>query len=410
MRRLAWLLLLAFSFTVPWEYSLNLGGSLGSVARFTGLLLLAVALPAMLLTGRMRSPGALQWLALAYYLWFFCSCLWTIDLTETLEKMRGYIQQMLPVWFVWEFAEEPEDLRALLRTIVAGCWVLALLTLANFRSIDAMAAGQIRFAAYGQDPNDVARFLDLGLPLAALLIHCEPRWPARLLAFGYFPVGLLAVLLTASRGGFLAGLLALGGCVWLLVRGRKKVGLATLIVLPAAAIILLIAVPMATIERLATIPEQLNGGDLNQRLNIWVQGWKAFTHAPWLGTGAGTFVAAAGVAPVDTAHNTALTLLVTGGLFALLIALALVVVSFYAVLAARGALRLALFTALLVWVAASMVSTVEESRFTWILLALAAVAGRFARQQPAELAACFRAYPMRFWSPRFLPAEQSSEV
>lgn len=390
MRRLVWFLLLVFSFTVPWEYSLNLGGALGSVARFTGILLLAVAIPALLLAGRMRSPGLLQWLALAYYLWFVCGCLWTIDEAVTLEKLRAYAQQMLPVWLVWEFAEEPADLRVLLRAAVAGCWVLALLTVADFRSVDAFAAGQVRFAAYGQDPNDVARFLDLGLPLAALLSCCERRWLARLLALGYLPVGLLAVLLTASRGGFLASLLAVGGSLLLLTSGRRRVRRVSLIALPAAALVLLLSVPLATLARLATIPEQLSGGDLNQRLNIWMQGWKAFVASPWLGTGAGTFVEAAGVAPMDTAHNTALTLLVTGGLCALLIALLLLAASLRAAFATRGTLRLALGTLLLVWVATAMVATVEESRFTWLLLAVAALAGRLAAEQPGQLAACFQ--------------------
>jgi len=65
------------------------------------------------------------------------------------------------------------DLRALLRATVAGSWVLALLTLANFATAEAVA-NQIRFAAEGQDPNDVARYLDLGFPLAALVKLAEP--------------------------------------------------------------------------------------------------------------------------------------------------------------------------------------------------------------------------------------------
>ena len=36
-----------------------------------------------------------------------------------------------------------------------------------------------------------------------------------------------------------------------------------------------------------------------------------------------------------------------------------------------------------------MVPTVEESRTTWLLLGLVALAGRLAVEQPEELAACF---------------------
>ena len=78
---------------------------------------------------------------------------------------------MMIVWLVWEFAETPADLRD---SAARHCGRLVGAGRAHARrtsrSPEAIAAGQIRFAAYGQDPNDVARFLDLGFPLAALLV------------------------------------------------------------------------------------------------------------------------------------------------------------------------------------------------------------------------------------------------
>ena len=91
MRRIAWLLLLLFAFAIPWEYSLELGAPLGNIARFIGVLLLLVAIPAVLQAGRMRSPGPMQWLVLAFFLWFCCTCFWTIDPQVTVAKLRGYL-------------------------------------------------------------------------------------------------------------------------------------------------------------------------------------------------------------------------------------------------------------------------------------------------------------------------------
>jgi O-antigen ligase len=389
MRRIAWGLLLLFAFAIPWEYSLDLGEPWGNIARIAGLMLLLAAIPAVLQDGLLRAPGPLQWLVLALYLWFCCTYFWTIEPLATLEKMRGYFQEMMIVWLVREFAESPGDLRALLRAYVAGSWVLAALTLANFSSPEAIAAGQIRFAAAGQDPNDVARFLDLGFPLAALLLTSERRWPGRLLALGYLPLGLVAVLLTASRGGFLAAVVALAGSGLLLAYCHPRRVLAGTLALPAIAAALWFAVPRETFERLATIPEQLHGGDLNLRLNIWTAGWHAFVRAPLFGTGAGSFVAAAGLNPLDTAHNTALSILVGGGLCAFFLAVAIVVVAARCTLQTHGLLFLAMATALLVWVVTSLVATVEESRTTWLLLALIALAGRLAVEEPEQLAACF---------------------
>lgn len=392
MRRIAWALLLVFTFTIPWEYSLDLGAPLGNVSRIAGLLVLLAAVPAILQGRRIRTPGAVQWMVLALYSWFCCSLLWSIDRAATFVKVRGSLQELMIVWLVWEFAETPEDLRALLRAFVAGSWVLAVLTVINFSSLEAIAGGQYRFAAYGQDPNDVARFLDLGFPLAALLANAEgggSRWLERVLAFGYLPLGLVAVLLTASRGGFLAAAVALIGCGVLLGRGHFRAAVTGAFALPAIAAGLWLVAPRETFARLATIPEQLHGGDLNQRINIWWAGFHAFTRAPILGTGAGTFVNAAGLAPIDTAHNTALSIAVSTGLVGFTIVTAIVAMAVIAVLRTDGPLRLALLLSLLVWGATSLVSTVEESRTTWLLFAVIAVAGRMAVEDHSEMAECF---------------------
>jgi O-antigen ligase len=389
LRRIAWVLLLGFAFAIPWEYSLDLGAPLGNLARIGGLLVLLATVPALLQAGCFRRPGALQWLTLALYLWFCCSYFWTMDQAATLAKLRGYFQEMVIVWVVWEFAESPRDLRWLLRAFLAGSWVLALLSLADFRSPAALAAEQFRFAAHGQDPNDVARFLDLGFPLAALLADGGAGWVENVLAFGYLPLGLAAVVLTASRGGFVAALVALAGCGAILARGRPRAVVSGALAAPLLAGALWAAIPREIFVRLATIPEELRSGDLNQRLSIWAAGWHAFARAPVLGTGAGTFVQAAGLAPIDTAHNSALSIAVTGGLCALCFALAIWALLLGMAGAAGGRLRPALITTLLVWTVLSVVGTVEENRTTWMLFALIAVAARLAGEDLAALNAEF---------------------
>jgi O-antigen ligase len=395
MRRTAWILLLLLAFTIPWEYSLDVGEPLGNAARIAGLLVLLAAVPAILQAGRIRTFNAFCWVTFALYLWFCCTCFWTIDSVVTLEKLRAYFQEMMIVWLVWEFADTPADLRNLLRVTVAGSWVLAVLTLLAFRSPEAIATGQIRFAAYGQDPNEVARFLDLGFPLAALLVHCERRWPLRLMAIGFLPLGVVAVLLTASRSGFLAALAALAGSILILAHGRARRVAAAIFALPPFLAALWFIVPRGTFERLATIPEQLQGGDFNQRVNIWSAGWRAFVHAPLFGTGAGSFVAASHLSPGDTAHNTALSILIGGGLCALLIASLLLVLAVRAALQTSGSLRLALVTCLLVWAITTLIATVEENRTTWLLFGLIILAARLSEEDPRGLATCFGSAPAR---------------
>ena len=125
------------------------------------------------------------------------------------------------------------------------------------------------------------------------------------------------------------------------------------------------------------------------RPSLWALGWHAFTLAPWFGTGAGTFVAAAGLAPIHTAHNTPLSILVNGGLCGLFLAVAILALAVRAITQTKGPLRLAMGIALSVWALTSLVATVEENRTTWLLFALIALSARLSVEQPEAIAACF---------------------
>ena len=399
MRPIARFLMFAFAFAIPWEFALELEEPLGPIARIAGILLLVTAALAVLQSGRMRRPGPMQWAVLALYLWFCCSYFWTIDQAATQEKLRAYFQEMMTVWLLWELAESPRDLRMLLRAYVAGSWELAIVTLANFFSPEAVAVGQIRFFALGLDPNDTARFLDLAFPLAAVLADGESRWPGRILVWGYFPLGLLSVLLTASRGGFVAALLALAVSAIVLLWKHPKRAIAGVAALPALATAIWLIVPSETLARLGTIREQLEAGDLNERVNIWAQGRQAFARAPDIGTGAGTFVSAAGLSPIDTAHNTALSVAVGGGLCALALSAAILVLAIRAVFALHGKLFLAMAAALAVWMVTSLTAAVEENRTTWLLFALIALSARLAGDRAKELDSCFQTASRRSAAP-----------
>ena len=137
---------------------------------------------------------------------------------------------------------------------------MPLLTLVAFSSPEAVAAGQIRFAAYGQDPNEVARFLDLGFPLAALLVNCERRWPLRLLAIGFLPSALSPFCSRLRASGFLAALVGSRRLVAYSRAGpRPPRQRPRSFALPPFLAALWFIVPGGTLERLATIPEQSQG-------------------------------------------------------------------------------------------------------------------------------------------------------
>lgn len=384
MQRLAFFLLLLYAFAVPWQYALNLGEPYGNVARIAGILLLAAAIPALIARRHWRAPGAIQLLVLALFLYLALTVFWSIDPLATLNKIRAYFQVMMVVWIAWEFVETPAQFRLLLHALVLGASVLALLTLSGFLS--ATVAEQARFTATGQDPNDVARFLDLIFPLAALLCAQAKRLWLRLLVLAYIPLGALAVLLTASRGGFLGILVALAFVALLLLRWRPQLALPALLAAAFSGSIAWMVVPAETFARLATIPAEFSSLDFNDRFTIWTQGLSAFARAPWLGYGAGNYALASRLASEDTAHNTLMALLVMGGLLAASLLVAILFAALHSILRTSGLARIGFLGVFLVWCVTASVGSVEENRMTWLIFACFALAGRlFASPQPVRI-------------------------
>jgi len=159
-------------------------------------------------------------------------------------------------------------------------------------------------------------------------------------------------------------------------------------------------VPSETLARLATIPEQLQGGDWNDRFEIWDAGWHAFTRSPWWGYGAGTYTTASGLATGDTAHNTAMALLVTGGVTGAAIFSAILAGVARSVFRTRGLLRVALGVTLVVWLITSMVGSVEENRATWLIFGIMALSGRLETEQRAGMEELFSGQMDTEWRAR----------
>ncbi|HXS78205.1 MAG TPA: hypothetical protein VN753_18650, partial [Terracidiphilus sp.] len=113
--------------------------------------------------------------------------------------------------------------------------------------------------------------------------------------------------------------------------------------------------------------------------------------APVAGHGAGSFVAAAALAPDDTAHNTPLTILVEGGLFAFLPASAILFVCCSAIGRSRRSVGTVLAILMSVWILSSLVGSIAENRITWLFFGIAAVSGRLGRNDRDELSHLFDA-------------------
>jgi O-antigen ligase len=329
MSQAAFYALWAFVFVLPWDPLANLP-VLGSIPRIVGLVASAVGILHILGRRRVRPLSWFHVFVVLFVLWVGASSFWSIDPEGTRMRFVTSLQLLVLVWLIWEIAWSPERQRALLQAYVLGVCVAAVATMHSYLSGSAwLAHGTVetaRFVALNQDPNELGVILALGLPMAWYLGLPQPQRRATWIWRLYIPLGITAILLTASRGAFLTALVALVIIPWTLgrVRLRTKVALYALAV--GSLLLATSFVPAASLARIGSTRADIEAGYFGGRIYIWMAGLEVAREHPLAGVGAGAFAAA--VAPTlhqeMASHQTFLDILVEQGIVGLLLFFAMV--------------------------------------------------------------------------------------
>jgi O-antigen ligase len=365
MISLAYAALWMFVFSLPWEGVVRIGG-VAVVSRVTGMLALAIALLAIVISARIRRWHTFHIAALLFVIWAGCVLL-VSHMPEWPNKFWTFVQLFLVLFMVWELAASWRRVLGLLMAYVFGAYVAAFQTILVYRT----TAGALRrFAAGEVDPNDLAMNLVLALPIAWYLgmTYRQPllRWACR----AYLPVGLVAIGLTGSRGGMVATIVALLIVPLTMTKLTPARLAAAIVILGVSGALAVAYVPEKLVQRFATTGTEVQEGSLHGRVDIWKAGIKAFAQRPLMGYGTANFKAA--VRPWgegQVAHNSYLSVLVEEGLVGFL----LYATMFIAVFMARRNLPLLDRRFMLVMLAtlgtAMLPLTWEDRKPVWFILA-----------------------------------------
>jgi len=333
LRKLAFAGVLGFAFVVPWEDAVVIPG-FGTIGRASGFLLMAVALPQFIERGRlvMRSPSVAAAALGGFALWGSATLLWTVDSMATARAVTTLVQLVVMFTLIWQLCETDARRRAAMQAYVLGGFVAVADALVNY--VTGQEAAFRRFAATGFDPNDFAAILALGIPMAWQLARGARLWLA-ILNLAYLPAALIAILLSASRGGAIAAGVAMLVVVFGLPTMDRATRRAAIVVGAALLVVLPLIVPVigalaeSSIYRFGSIARGLGEGSLNERGVIWRSGFEAFPENPIRGAGLGAFAAVierTGLG-AEVAHNSFLSVFVeTGVVGALLFAAVLLAV------------------------------------------------------------------------------------
>jgi O-antigen ligase len=238
---------------------------------------------------------------------------------------QGFSKSVLLFLLVLYWSRSIPDVRRIL-------WACCLSTVGLV--VSALLAGRADVERFNvsttYDPNDLALTLVIAIPLILYLFSASRHGLMRLVLIGMAFVSLYGIMLTQSRGGFLA-LLVVGGLI--LWRGKMS-RTSKLAAMAFALVVFGIMAGQGFWERIETIwdPKTEYDRTYGGRSELWKTGLKLMAIYP-LGTGMNTFTTAegmthGGMGKWSAAHNSFLEVGVELGVAGLVIYLLLLMRTF----------------------------------------------------------------------------------
>jgi O-antigen ligase len=370
-----WLLV----FAIPWEDAITIS-DFGTSARLIGVLTVGLGAVAIIERGKIKRPALGHLIMALFIVLAAVSFLWSLYPEGTLVQVSTYIQLFAMVWLIWEFGSHEREQIWLMQAYVFGTFVSGIDTVHRFLSHQESAYQ--RYAGAGLDANDLGLMIALSIPVSYCLLIQSRRRMAWVYRLQLILAG-MTLLLTASRGATLAGLIALSivPLTHAHLTGRQKMAvLLTISLLVSGALLL---VPSSSWKRLSTMPGELAHGTLTGRTVIWKAGWEIFRAHPFLGTGANSFrlvisralaepiyLDEPGRSPAPPAHNTFLSVLVEQGVIGLTLFCALLGSLVLSLKALPPLSRKLWIVCLAVWVVGVSSLTWEMRKPTWFFFGL----------------------------------------
>ena len=300
---------------------------------------IAIALVILVCRKWQRLPFVVVALVAGTLMSMSVSALFGVDVQNSIPAIMNYGKGMLLVVLLAMVVRDERDLRKLTLYFLLGLTAGALMALYQYRTGSFRVNTEMvkRVATLRGDPNDTAMLFVSGLSLAFYWLRSSQRLLFRLAAGSSFVLLAVGTVLTGSRGGFLALVLVLG-LIYL-----KSISFKTTLGAVAVVALLGVTAPASYWDRVHSIysgRDLNNGGSLSHRKELQVAGLRLAQDNLALGVGSGNFGRAffAGrnnarmggfnAKSSIVAHNMYLEFLVENGLFALLLFLAIIAMTF----------------------------------------------------------------------------------
>ena len=373
MQTIAYWLTLTLVFVLPWENVIYLPG-FGRISKALGLVVAVVWLLSVISTQEFRRPRPFHLAVVLFAGWNALSMFWSVDIAATRGRIQTYIQMVVLVMILWDVLRTRAALQAALQMYILGGYVCVIGAITNYRN--AVEGSYTRYAASGFHPNDMGLILALGLPVAWYLAvfakYDAPFQFLRMVNFAYLPAAVAAILLTASRGSVVAASPMVLFLLISLMGIRPMARIVVFGVLVGGLLAVVPFVPASSWARLSTIPSSITLGDMNDRIDVWLEGVDMVTTHPIVGVGSGAYRTAA-VQTKHVAHNVFVSVMCELGLIGFLLMVAIILMCYHSALQHPKSLAWLWVTVLLIWSLGALVHTWEQRKQTWFFLSIVVV-------------------------------------
>lgn len=382
MRTIAFTLSLVFIFFIPWEGVIELPG-LGTAAKLIGFALAAFWVATVVITDRFRKPGPFHLAVTLFVLWNALSVFWSADPNGTVAHLRTWAQLLALVFILWDLYTTRSALLAGLQAFILGEYVAIGSAVYNFFSGNVYYTHYQRFSPAAQtNPDGFGIIVALGIPVAWYLAGSKSTSKMsgllKLVNYAYIPGAFLGIALSGTRTALIASLVGMAFGLASLTRLRLATRVAILLFLTSAVLILLpVAQPLRSFQRLSTTGTELTEGDLNQRTAIWREGLASFAEHPLIGVGSNMYRSVNSLGKL--AHNSFISVLVELGLIGFALFGIIVMIAVMQALSQPKWDAGFWLTVLAVWAISASSLTYEHRKATWLFLSLVIVSATLTR-------------------------------
>lgn len=313
IHKLAWWSMLALIFQIPWG-----NGLWDGIAKVLALITFAFAGLLLVTRGTHKHFSFFNLMALVLGCWHLVALWWAPDHTYGIKAANTFTQLVL-MSFVYAFLiNDAYKLRLAYLAYVSGAIVAFGIIFSNFlRGINGPYYN--RFTIENIETDSMAIILSLAIPMAVWLYTQYKNPIAKALSLMCVPIIFYGIFLTGTRTGLVTGMV---GIMYLGFTQRKapinlKIIYAALLVGLITAVISL--APKESVERIFSIGQAIQSGDLNSREVIWQFSIESWKENPIIGGGTGSLGHGLNRFHVEfkSAHNSYVQILTEHGLIGL---------------------------------------------------------------------------------------------